>query len=254
MKEIAIVTGASGGIGSEFVRQMYRYDVDEIWAVARGKEKLEQLRKDNGTKIVPIIADLSHNQGIEILTKKLQDEAVVVRYLVNNAGMLDLGASAAFSSEKIAKTIDLNCKAVVLLTNLCIPYMQRGSRIINLASSSAFQPLPYLNLYASTKVFVRSYSRALHVELKSSGITVTAVCPGWVDTALLPEEKNGKKIHYPGITVPEQVVKKALKDVKKGKDMSICMIKVKLHHIAAKCLPHCFVMKIWTILVRKYEK
>lgn len=254
MKQIAIITGASGGIGREFVRQMYRYEIDEIWVTARDNSKLEQLRKDMGMKIIPIPADLSQNQGLEILEQRLKKETPVVRYLVNNAGMLEFGSGVDFSMEKIGKTIDLNCKAVVLLTSMCIPYMEKGSTIINTASSSAFQPVPYLNLYAATKAFVRSYSRALHVELKHAGITVTAVCPGWVDTPLLPKEINGKKIHYPGITMPETVVKKALKDVKRGRDMSVCTKKVKFQHMAAKLLPQRLVMWIWMHGIRKYEK
>lgn len=254
MKQIAIITGASGGIGREFVRQMYQYEVDEIWAVARNQDKLERLKEEYGAKIRPVSADLSQSQGLATIGKMLHEEPVMVRYLVNNAGMLELGASIEFSPETIEKTVDLNCKAVVQLANLCIPYMKEGSKMINIASSASFQPLPYLNLYAATKAFVRSYSRSLHMELRHAGITVTAVCPGWVDTSLLPEKRNGKKIHYPGITVPDRVVKKALQDVKKGRDMSVYTFKVKLQHIAAKFLPQRLVMKVWMMLVLKYEK
>ena len=94
------------------------------------------------------------------------------------------------------------------MCKVCRPFLQEGSKIINVASSSAFLPLPYLNIYAASKSFARNYSRALNVELKGTGITATAVCPGWVDTPLAPSSFNGKKMNcvvipvdYNGITV-----------------------------------------------------
>ncbi len=254
MKKIAVITGATGGIGKEFVKQMYHYDADEIWAVGRNQEKLGQLQKEFGSKIVAISADLSKPQGIQTIEDALAKETVQVMYLVNNAGIARMGASNDFSMEEIDTTINLNCKAVVKLCNICLPYMKKGSKIINISSASSFQPVPYINLYAATKAFVRSYSRSLNVELKQTGITVTAVCPGWVDTELLPKELNGKKVKYPGIVTPEQVVKKALKDVARGKDMSVCSSGIKMQHVAAKHWPQRVVMKVWMLGIRKFIK
>lgn len=112
--------------------------------------------------------------------------------------------------------------------------MSKGAHIINLSSQSAFQPLPYLNLYAASKAFVRNYSRALNVELKNSGISVTAVCPGWVDTNLLVEKMNGHKVNYFGLVAANRVAYKALKDAKSGKDMSVFSINVKTQHVLTK--------------------
>ncbi len=254
MKQIAIITGASGGVGREFVRQMYNYELDEIWVVARNQEKLGQLQKEFGKKIVPISADLSQRQGIDGILEKLQKETVMVKYLVNNAGIARMGASTEFSLDEMDATIDLNCKAAIMLCNICISYMQKGSKIINVSSASSFQPVPYINLYASTKAFLRSYSRALNVELKGTGIAVTAVCPGWVDTELLPEEMNGEKVRYPGIVTAERVVKKALRDVARGRDMSVCSLGIKLQHMAAKYWPQRLVMKLWMLGIRKFVK
>ena len=130
--------------------------------------------------------------------------------------------------------------------------MEKGSKILNISSASAFQPVPFINLYASTKAFERNYSRALNKELRSAGITVTAVCPSWVDTPMLTKELNGKSIRFPGIVTPEKVVKKALKDAKKGKDMSICSLYVKCQHINVKLLPQTLTMKIWLHSIKKY--
>lgn len=112
----------------------------------------------------------------------LKEQEPSVLWLVNNAGIARMAPVTEFSVSEIKRTIDLNCKAPVLLINICIPFMEKGARILNVSSAFAFQPVPYINLYASTKAFERSYSRALNAELKPSGITVTAVCPSWVDT------------------------------------------------------------------------
>lgn len=130
--------------------------------------------------------------------------------------------------------------------------MKSGSNILNISSASAFQPNPYINLYAASKAFERNYSRALNVELETTGITVTAVCPGWVDTEMLSQENNGQKIKFLGIVTAERVVKTALKDAQKKRDMSVCSLYVKCQHLNVKLLPQRIVMKIWTNSIRKY--
>ena len=163
MKKIGIITGATGGVGTEFVKQLLMEDLDEIWAVARNEKKPH------------------------------------VEYLVNNAGLGRMGSYKDFTMEEIEQTINVNCKAPVILSNLCIPYMGKGSKILNISSASSFQPNPYINLYAASKVFERSYSRALNVELEGTGILSMAVCPGWIDTEMLQKEINGKKVKKLGI-------------------------------------------------------
>lgn len=252
MKKIAIITGATGGIGNEFVRQIVRYDLDEIWAIGRNETKLKELCNTYGEKIIAVPADLSEISGIDKIERMLSEQKPEVRFLINNAGLAKMAAYREFSGEEISRTIDVNCKAPVLLCNICIPYMKRGSNILNIASASAFQPNPYINLYAASKAFERNYSRALNVELKGTGITVTAVCPGWVDTELLPKEINGKKVKYPGMVTAEKVVRTALKDAEKKRDMSVCSLFVKCQHMNVKFMPQRLVMKIWTGAIRKY--
>jgi len=167
-----------------------------------------------------------------------------VRFLINNAGLAKMVSYKDFSLDEISRTIDVNCKAPVLLCNICIPYMKSGSNILNISSASAFQPNPYINLYAASKAFERNYSRALNVELEGTGITVTAVCPGWVDTEMLVKEMNGKKVKLPGMVKAERVVKTALRDAKKGRDMSVCSLYVKCQHLNVKMMPQRLVMKI----------
>lgn len=252
MKRIAIVTGATGGIGQEFIRQLVDCGLDEIWAAARSADKLNALRESYGEKIVPVQADLSEMSGINTISSMLEEQKPVVRYLINNAGLAKMAACRDFTLDEINSTIDINCKAPVMLCNICIPYMQSGSSILNISSASAFQPNPYINLYASSKAFLRNYSRALNAELEGTGITATAVCPGWVDTEMLQKESNGRKIRFPGMVTPRRVVRKALRDADKRRDMSVCSLYVKCQHMNVKLMPQSVVMKIWTKAVRKY--
>lgn len=252
MKKIAIITGATGGIGEEFVKQIQCYDLDEIWAVARNEKKLNELRQKYGDKILPVPVDLSGIDGIQKISNMLSERQPEVRFLINNAGLAKMASYKNFSQEEIIRTIDVNCKAPVLLCNICIPYMKSGSNILNISSASAFQPNPYINLYAASKAFERHYSRALNVELEGTGITVTAVCPSWVDTEMLSREMNGRKVKFPGIVSAERVVKTALKDADKKRDMSVCSLYVKCQHLNVKLMPQRLVMKIWTNSIRKY--
>ena len=116
--------------------------------------------------------------------------------------------------------IDLNISAVVALGLVCIPYMEKGSHIINIASQASFFPLPYQNIYSSTKAFVRNYTRALNVELKSRGIYATAVCPGWMKTGLFDRgligAKNGTN-KFSGMVTPMLLPPKHLWMLKKEK-------------------------------------
>ena len=252
MKKIVILTGATGGLGKEFVKQIVNEDIDEVWAIARNQEKLSELRTQYGEKVVPISIDLSEMEGIRQIEELLQVHKPHVEYLINNAGLAKMGKYDEFSLEEIDNTINLNCKAPVMLSRICIPYMGKGSKILNISSASAFQPNPYINLYAASKVFERHYSRALNVELEGTGIASVAVCPSWTDTDLLRKEINGKKVKFPGLVTADRVVKQAIRDAKKGKDTSVCSLYVKCQHVNVKLLPQKWVMKLWMSGLGKY--
>jgi len=251
-KRISIITGASGGIGKEFTRMMLAEEIDEIWAIARNKDKLIALRNECGDKVIVISKDLTNSTELHSIKMMLEEEKPIIAYLINNAGVARMGSYKDFSVAEIEASIYINCSAAAVLCSICIPYMERGSRILNISSASSFQPLPYLNLYAATKAFVRSYSRSLNVELKDTGITSIAVCPSWVDTDLLMKEINGEKIQFPGIVSAEKVVRKALRDAKKGKDMSVCSLYVKFEHLLVKVFPQKMTMNTWVRKIRRY--
>ena len=249
MAGIAIVTGATGGIGSVFTDRISAMkDIDEIWAVGRNEEKLSALC-DKYPGVVPVRADLSGG-SCEILTEKLKTEKPDVRILVNNAGMGVLSAFDKMPAEQVIRICNVNCTAPAALMAEVLPYMTRGARILNISSVSSFQPNPYLAMYSASKVFLRNLSRAVGMELKSRGITVTAVCPGWVDTGMLPEEVNGRRIRYVGLMKPGKVVDKALRDSAKGRDMSVPGWFAKYFRFYSKVTPTKLIMMQWTAIVR----
>ena len=251
MARVAIITGATGGLGMEFTRVVNSYDdIDEIWAVGRNREKLNILKETYG-KVIPISADLSAD-GLSIITRKIEEENPDIRLLINNAGIGYLGAYEEMGDESVKSFCDINCTAPAVLISAALPYMHEGSGILNVSSASSFQPNPYLSLYSASKVFVKNLSRALYMELKPRKISVTAVCPGWIDTDMLPQEKNGKKIKYTGIISSKKVVEKALKDNKRGKDISTPGWFSKYFRVYSKITPTKLVMNQWTRVIRQY--
>jgi len=192
---VAIITGASSGIGSEFARELKRVvGIDEFWFIARRTEKMEELRDELGVKAKIISADLSVMEGIEKIREALTEEKPEVSFLVNAAGFGNFGRFDEISEDEIIKMIDLNSKALVLITHMVIPYMVRGGRIIELGSGSCFTPLPAFNIYASSKAFVLHYTKALNYEIKKYGLRATCFCPGWVETEFLPKATATRRL------------------------------------------------------------
>lgn len=254
MKKIAIVTGASGGLGKEFVNLLVNKELDEVWAIGRNMDKLELLREQYGKKIVPLSLELSKKEAIEDVKQLLLTEKPVVEYLINNAGIGRMGKFEEFSEEEVEEYLAINCKAAINLCICTVPYMKKGSRILNISSQASFQPNPYLNLYSATKAFLTSYSRSLNVELSKKGISVAAVCPGWIDTELLSKEWNGKEVHFPGMVQAAPVARKAMKDADRGRDMSVYGTFVKTMQLFSKIFPHRVVMASWVAGIERYEK
>ena len=251
-KTIALITGASSGLGKEFVRIIEKDgETDEIWAIARNEERLFELKKEFGEKIKPLSLDLSDFENLkkaESLLKK--EKCCFVKYLVNDAGFAKFCSYNDISIEETLNMINLNVSATVALCLICLPFMKRGSRIINVASQAAFFPLPYMNVYASTKAFVKNYTRALNTELKSRGISATAVCPGWIETRFFERASvNAPKApsNFKGIVKPFAVAQRAMKDALRGKDISVYGAFVKFSGFAAKILPQKTQMKLWLI-------
>ena len=249
--KIAIVTGASSGMGREFVRQLSGYEtVDEIWAVARRGEALEALKAQVSTPVRPVVLDLLKPESFDTLRAMLEAEKPDVRLLVNAAGFGKFGSFDKIPLEDECRMIDLNCKAVLVMTRLCVPYMAPGSHILELDSLSAFQPVPYITTYGATKAFVLSYSRAMNRELRGRGIRVMAMNPGWVKTEFFrhafQSNQGGEVRYFNRLYEAADVVKTGLRDLYfTKKDCSIHGFPVKAQVLMVKLLPHKIVMDVW---------
>ena len=170
MKKIAIITGASSGMGKEFALQLPQWEkFDEFWLIARRADRLEALKEQISVPIRPIALDLTKMDDIQHLADLLDSVKPNVGLLANIAGFGKFGRYDQIPLSDSMAMIDLNCKALVAVTDIVLPFMKEGSKILNLDSLSAFQPVPYLNTYASTKAFVLSYTRSLGKELKPRG-------------------------------------------------------------------------------------
>ena len=232
--KIALVTGASSGLGREFVRQIAEQGkVEEIWAIARRRDRLEALQSISAVPIRVLALDLTRPGDMEYLRNTLQDELPDIRILVNAAGMGRM-----------------NCRAAVDVTDAAFPYLHPGSQVLEICSTAGFQPIPGLNVYAATKAFLLSYTQTLHYELSPAGIHVTAVCPYWVkDTEFIGiAEKGGHGFrHYPLASRSQDVVRRALRDSALNLRVSTPGLVCTLHRAAAKVTPNllCLPLADW---------
>ena len=247
---IAIVTGASSGMGREFVLQLSGYvQVDEIWVIARRADALKNLKGEVSVPVRPISMDLLDMESFDRFQSLLEEEKPDIKLLVNAAGFGKFGAYHKVSLADDARMIDLNCKALVLMTRLCLPYMASGSHILQLDSLSAFQPVPYITTYGASKAFVLSYSRAMNQELKERGIRMMAMNPGWVKTEFFSHSfrtNQGEVQYFDRLYEAKDVVTTGLRDLYKSrKDYSIHGFPVRMQVRLVKLLPHSMVMKTW---------
>lgn len=245
---IAIITGASSGIGKEFVRQMDRaFDrIDEFWLVARRKDLLEEIgaQTRHATRIFAM--DVTVNLQLERLENAVRKADAKIRILVNCAGYGVMGPFSDQDRKEETGMIRLNCEALTNLTHRMIPYMRQGSRIIQLASCAAFLPQPDFAVYAASKAYVLRFSQALGEELRGQGIYVTSVCPGPVDTPFFERaERTGNILAIKKYVMvqTEQVVAKALRDSRNKRSMSVCSAPIVGLQIAAKLLPHALILR-----------
>ena len=245
--KISVVTGASSGMGRDFVRMIDKIeDCEEIWVIARRAERLAEIKSETGKRIVPIELDLSREESFETYAKLLEDADADVVALVNAAGFGKFGNFEDIPLKEQMNIIDLNCKALMAVTYITLEYMKEGSRVYQLGSLSSFQPVPYITTYGATKAFVLSFSRALNKELEKRKIKMIAVCPGWVKTEFFNRAVSDDTIkYYNKFFTSDEVVTRAIYDMYRGKDVSICGPSIRAQVLLTKLLPHKLVMKIW---------
>ena len=244
---IAVITGASSGIGESFALALDREkDFDEVWLIARREEKLKALgaRLRNRARILPL--DLSEESGLKQYSDILNATGPEICVLVNAAGCGFFGPFREGKLEALLGSIRLNSEALTAMCSISLPYMKSGDEIINIGSNSAWQPVPIQAVYGASKSFVLSFSRALGRELKKDGIGVMCVCPGWIKTEFQGIAEHDRYIKYVDRWyTPEQVADKAIKDLKKHRAVSILGFPVRSQVRLVKFLPVKMIMNIW---------
>ncbi len=246
---IAVITGASSGMGQEFARQLKKQErFDEMWVIARREDRLLALKEELGIPMRILPMDLTQKESFAQYKELLKKEQPTISLLINASGFGRFGRYDTISIEDSLEMIDLNCKAVVAITELSLPYIEEGGRILQVDSLSAFQPVPYLNVFGSTKAFILSYSRALKAELRDRKIHVMAFCPGWVQTEFFNRAEAAEKkviTYFNKIFTAQEVVACALKDLKKKRSVCVPSWQNKLQVLGVKLLPTALVLKIW---------
>lgn len=250
---IVIITGASSGIGLEFAVKMDAgfHNIDEFWLVARREDRLQEAAKllNHRTRLFPM--DITDSTKLDSLEDAVIEQNAAVRMLINCAGYGLLGDFSEQDTDAELGMIRLNCLALTELTHRMIPYMRRNSRIIQLASCAAFLPQPDFAVYAASKSYVLSFSRALRRELKPFGIWVTSVCPGPVDTPFFEIAEQGGStpaIKKLVMVSAEKVVEQALRDSYFRREMSVCSLPIKGMLLLSKTLPHRVILDIMNLM------
>ncbi|MDX6695858.1 MAG: uncharacterized protein QOF02_3461 [Blastocatellia bacterium] len=221
MKTI-LITGASSGIGEEFARQLAARD-ENVLLVARSEDKLkalcDELSRAHKVDAQYVAQDLMKDGAAEQLYAETERRGLSVETLINNAGFGAMGDFARLDLGRALQMIDLNIKALVALTYLYLAPMRerKSGAIINVASTAAFQGVPYMATYAATKAFVLSLSEALWEENRAHNIKVMALCPGVTDTNFFDAAQAGQKMPVRVVQTPAQVVKTALRGLERGR-------------------------------------
>ncbi|WP_226667556.1 SDR family NAD(P)-dependent oxidoreductase [Metabacillus litoralis] len=245
MKKTALITGATSGLGNEFV-ELFLKDGYNLVLVARNEEKLNEIKKSITSVNVMVIAkDLSKPHAAKEIFAELQDNQINIDVLVNNAGFGLLGSFDELSIEQQLQMIQLNVSALTELTYYALPYMKENSgKILNVASTAAFQPGPLMAVYYATKAYVLSFSEGLVGELEKYEVTVTTLCPGATKTnfGAVANVENTKMFNR--AMSSKEVVKQGYVALMNGRGVVITGAFNQIGAITAKFLPRRVAAKI----------
>lgn len=234
---IAIVTGASSGMGSSFARALVKLTAGkltipgipqfgELWLIARRQDRLKKLADEliaehTMLQIRYFPLDLTEPGKLLLLRHEIIKDKKYVSLLINNAGFGTYGTFLNTSKDLLLKELDLNCRVPTELISLTSPLIRRGSLIINIASLASFAPLGGFALYAATKAFILNLSVGLSIELKEQGIRVHAFCPGPVKTEFASVASGGVRSEVKGGWDPDKAVLYCLKKASRGSIISV---------------------------------
>ena len=239
----AIITGASSGLGREFVRQLGDVfpEVESVWLIARRADRLEELAGElPGRTAACLPLDLCDPMSFVTYREKLSAEQPEVVLLVNCAGCGWLGRLGETDAAAQTRMIDLNVRALTAVTSMTLPYMAEGSRILNVSSIASFCPNPRMTVYSSTKAYVSSFTIGLAEELRRRRITATAVCPGPMDTEFLPLAGitgHSSTFEFLPYCDQVQVAGGALRAARAGRTVYTPRLFYKLYRVLAKLIP-----------------
>ena len=245
---IAILTGASAGLGKAFFRslQTRHPDLTGIWLIARRRERLQEMAADCPIPVTVLPMDLTDPACYDELGEKLKAEGAKVHILINNAGLGELDNVADSDWRTQSRMVDLNCRALTAVTTVVLPFMERGGYVLNVCSIASFCPNTRMTVYSSTKAYVMSFSRGLREELRPLGINVLAVCPGPMKTEFLDvanitdRSPMFKTLPY---SDPDVVADRAVKWAARGKSVYTPKFLFKFYRVLAKLVPHGLMMK-----------
>jgi len=253
----ALITGASAGIGREFACQLAKRGCSLV-LVARRRERLEELRDElrnhnPGLNVHVRVVDLADKSQIDELTRWLEANKIDIGLLINNAGLGDIGPFATSDLSRNEQMILVNVLALTLLTRKLLPQMilRKNAAIVNVSSSAGFLPIPEFNVYAATKAYVTSFSEALHAELRGTGVIVTALCPGPVETefqslARRPGAKPDSAPEFVYVSV-EKVVRNAIAAVEAHRPLIIPGFFMKLGIFLIRLTPMPILRLTWRL-------
>ena len=257
---VALVTGASDGIGAEFVEILASRGYDLI-LVARREEKLNELAvrlsDEFGVECTVMAADLSEPKAAQNLFQCIEDRGLQVNFLINNAGLLHNGFFANLSLEAQEKMIQVNVLALTALTHLYAAKMSSngGGHILNVASLAGWMAIPNQNVYAASKAYVVSFSQALSNEMiaANSGVQVTALCPGYTATKMMDNPDQGATLRIPSSMMmsAKDVAEIGIKACLAGKDIVVPGLANKLTTIITRLFSKSLITKVFGYFYRK---
>ena len=239
----AIITGASSGLGREFARQLTDVfpEIECCWLIARREDRLEEIAREMvGVETVCLSLDLSDPASFAALEAKLAAEKPEVAMLINNAGCGYLGRVGETETTRQTRMVDLNVRALTAVTNLVVPYMPAGGRILNTSSIASFCPTPRMTVYGASKAYVSSFTVGLSEELRRKNITVTAVCPGPMKTEFLDAGRiTGRSPAFEYLPYCDQVrvAGGALRAARAGQTIYTPKLFYKFYRLLAKVTP-----------------